>query len=228
MVYPGGCRSKTGEGSAYSVAVPADPTDKLLKKWDRLHPIINDTDNDPSEAWQTPHGEWRMTGHGGGDGGAPMWATADPTMMTGWYKIGSSPLPTGECQNFFELPPFYPGTTANNAPLPNFVHITSSTYQLGTWVEGTPGVGNNHTGDWNATAGVPFFRVGTDGGNSYAAKGFWDNSSIGVGGGLRRIIYAWSRGTHPDCQSLPRVITYHPGIKRLVFTPAPELKLLRQ
>jgi hypothetical protein len=24
------------------------------------------------------------------------------------------------------------------------------------------------------------------------------------------------------------VITYHPGIKRLVFTPAPELKLLRQ
>jgi hypothetical protein len=170
MVYPGGCRSKTGEGSAYSVAVPADPTDKLLKKWDRLHPIINDTDNDPSEAWQTAHGEWRMTGHGGGDGGAPMWATADPTMMTGWYKIGSSPLPTGECQNFFELPPFYPGTTANNAPLPNFVHITSSTYQLGTWVEGTPGVGNNHTGDWNATAGVPFFRVGTDGGNSYAAK----------------------------------------------------------
>jgi hypothetical protein len=96
VVYPGGCRngikngSHMGMGNAYSVAVPQDPTDKLLTRWKRIGPIINNTVNDPSEAWLTPHGEWRLVGHGGGGpngslgDGAPMWATTDPSMLTGW------------------------------------------------------------------------------------------------------------------------------------------------
>ena len=64
--------------------------------------------NDPSEAWRTPHGEWRLVGHSGGGpcaaGGplngsacAGLWATADPTMRDGWYSVGTSPLLNGEC-----------------------------------------------------------------------------------------------------------------------------------
>ena len=245
IVYPGGCRNgiKTGPhagaGSAYSIAVPEDPSDPLAKNWTRLKPIINNTDNDPSEAWQTTHGEWRLVGHSGGGpctpGGplngshcAGLWATADPSMRSGWYNVGTSPFLNGECQSFFALPPLYPGTAASG-PIPTHVHHQGHQYMLGTYVDGAPGVGNNHSGTWVPTPGGPPFRLfPIDNGAYYAAKGFTDHrnaSSSNTSG--RRILFGWNKSP-PASQSLPRVVTYHPDIRRLVFTPAPELSLLRQ
>lgn len=244
IVYPGGCRNgittgpHAGIGSAYSIAVPEDPSDPLAKNWTRLKPIINNTSNDPSEAWQTPHGEWRLVGHSGGGpctpGGplngsdcAGMWATADPGMKSGWYSVGTSPFLNGECQSFFPLPELYPGTTAAAGSMPTHVHHQGSSYMLGTYVDGTPGVGN--AGSWAPTAGEPPFRLfPIDTGAYYASKGFTDhrNASSSKTSG-RRILYGWNRSP-PASQSLPRVVTYHPEIQRLVFAPAPELSLLRQ
>jgi beta-fructofuranosidase len=246
LVYPGGCRpgdpnavgvpGGVGAGSAYSAAVPADRSDKLARRWRRIGPLINDTDNDPSEAWRTPHGEWRLVGHGGGGkcaaGGplsgsdcAPMWATADPGFTTGWYKVGTSALPAGECQNGpYRLPALYPGTSVPaGESLPTHVHHTGGLYLMGTFVDGSPGVGDGHTGSFTPTAGVPFVQFVEDHGAYYASKGFTDTSTNAT----RRIIYGWNRSP-PASQTLPRVVTYHPGIKRLLFSPAPELRLLRQ
>lgn len=305
IVYPGGCHpgdpnavgvpGGKGAGNAYSAAVPADPADKFAKVWKRIGPLINDTDNDPSEAWQTNHGEWRLIGHGGGgkcpsEGPlngtdcAPMWATADPGFHDGWYKVGVSGLPGGECQNGpYPLPSLYPGTAdsiseAEQAAMPTHVHHTGAKYMLGVWLDGTPGIGDNHTGSWlpasshfamrgaggtseNAVSraghgdggasrrrqgqGPPFVQFLEDHGQYYASKGFTDDQSSRkraksswaptmVGkttthpqGQPRRIIYGWNKSP-PASQTLPRVVTYHPQIKRLVFSPAPELELLRK
>ena len=245
IVYPGGCHpgdpnaagvpGGIGAGGAYSAAVPADPSDKLLKTWKRLGPLINDTDNDPSEAWRTSHGEWRLVGHGGGGkctpGGplngsacAPMWATADPSFLTGWYKVGVSGLLSGECQNFYRLPNLYEGTSAPaGTPLPTHVHHSGGKYMLGSFVDGAPGVGDSHTGTWTPTPGVPFAPILEDHGSYYASKGFNDNRT----GSSRRLIYGWNRSP-PASQTLPRVVTYDPRIQRLVFSPPPELELLRK
>ncbi len=243
IVYPGGCHPDDpnaagvpggkGAGNAYSAAVPADPTDKLAKVWKRTGPLINDTDNDPSEAWQTEHGEWRLIGHGGGGkcpgGGplngtdcAPMWATADPSFRNGWYKVGVSGLPSGECQNGpYALPPLYPGTaTPTGEVLPTHVHHTGAKYMLGVWEDGVPGIGSNHTGSWSPS-GAPFVQFLEDHGQYYASKGFTDGQK------RRRITYGWNKSP-PASQTLPRVVTYHPLMKRLVFSPAPELQLLRK
>jgi len=198
IVYPGGCRRDdgSGDGNAYSVAVPLDPEDRLMKEWRRLGPIINDTDNDPSEAWQTEGGEWRLIGHGGGGGerqknvGAPMWATGDPTMLSDWYLVGHSPLPPGECQNLYLLPSLYPGTSLPPGDiLPSHVHHTGGLYMLGTWKDGAPGTGDLHAGEWLQTPGVPFVQFLEDHGWYYASKGFNDNST----GVLRRILYGWNK-----------------------------------
>ena len=42
----------------------------------------------------------------------------------------------------------------------------------------------------------------------------------------RRILYGWNRSP-PATQTLPRIVTYHPDIRRLVFSPPPELASLR-
>jgi hypothetical protein len=123
-------------------------------------------------------------------------------------------LLSGECQSFYKLPPLYPNTTVPSGDaLPTHVHHQGSSYVLGTWVDGTPGVCTGstpceHSGTWAATPnGPPFTQFRLDGEAYYAAKGFWDNQSRGVGGGLRRIIFGWNK-TPPNSQSLPRVITY--------------------
>lgn len=249
IVYPGGCGVRDpnaaglpggkGAGSAYSIAVPANPGDKLAKVWKRIGPIINNTDNDPSEAWRTQHGEWRLLGHGGGgkcatDGPlngsscAPMWATADPSFRTGWYKVGVSPFLGGECQNGpYRLPPLYPGTStpADRRALPTHVHHTGSKYMLGQFTDGAPGAGDRMTGSFTPTpGGPPFVQFLEDHGMYYASKGTTDHRPIGAS---RRVIYGWNKAS-PGSQTLPRIVTYHPGIQRLVFSPAPELRLLRK
>jgi hypothetical protein len=58
--------------------------------------------------------------------------------------------------------------------------------------------------------------------NFYASKSFFD--PVGAG---RRIYWGWALVPPASTQTLPRVTTYHAALKRLIFTPAPELSALR-
>ena len=82
------------------------------------NPIVNGTSDDPSTAWRTAHGEWRLIGNAKAagqerDGVAPIFA-ADS--FTGeWALVGDTNFPAGECPSFFPLPSLYPGTAARDA-----------------------------------------------------------------------------------------------------------------
>ena len=62
-------------GTNLAIAVPADPTDPLQTNWTKdvyaVNPIVNNTGRDPSTAWKTPAGEWRLTTLGHDDHGQP-------------------------------------------------------------------------------------------------------------------------------------------------------------
>ena len=67
MVYPGLCTkhnwTRCNTGTLLAVAVPADHAgDPLLTNWSKpsYNPIVNNTQRDPSTAWQTAAGEWRL------------------------------------------------------------------------------------------------------------------------------------------------------------------------
>ena len=98
--------------------------DKLAGINIATNPIVNGTSDDPSTAWKTPHGEWRLIGNAKAfgqnkSGVAPIYAAAD---FTGdWHLVGDTPFPSGECPSFFPLPRLYPGTTSTGT-LPTHVH----------------------------------------------------------------------------------------------------------
>lgn len=109
------------------------------------NPIVNNTGRDPSTAWQTPAGEWRLT-------------TFD-TMIMGsmdfktWYRIGKQPgFPVGECPSFFPLPRTTPGAGPPPAgtPTPTHVHKASiggkDWMQVGRYTAGPP----RSNGNWTA------------------------------------------------------------------------------
>ena len=59
-----------------------------------------------------------------------------------------------------------------------------------------------------------------DKGKTHASKDFWDPVK------QRRIMWVW--GTVPSgIQTIPREMTYHPGIKRIVYSPVTEMLALR-
>ena len=85
----------------------------------RMRKTIYDTFDDPSTAWRTPAGEWRMIGHCGdgavGECGpdkdfwqARMWGGSRD--FRSWRYIGLTNLPAGECTSMYPLPPLTPGT----------------------------------------------------------------------------------------------------------------------
>ena len=81
-------------------------------------------------------------------------------------------------------------------------------------------------GNWTATPGVPFDGRAIDHGAFYASKDFWDAPN------KRRINWGWAltptTPTHkPGAQSMARVVTWHPTLMQLIFSPAPEYKALR-
>ena len=43
------------------LAVPTDGNDPLATNWTKSRVLFNNTARDPSTAWRTPAGEWRMT-----------------------------------------------------------------------------------------------------------------------------------------------------------------------
>jgi hypothetical protein len=89
---PGLCnKSYCPTSFTYDVVVPADPSDPLLTNWTKpsYNPIVNGTGDDPSTAWKTPSGEWRLIGNQGcttesGAGGAPIYGSMD---FKTWYKV---------------------------------------------------------------------------------------------------------------------------------------------
>ena len=71
MVYPGLCSSKYWDdcqtGTLFAIALPEDLTDPFLTNWTKpsYNPVFNNTQRDPSTAWQTSEGEWRFTNYEG-------------------------------------------------------------------------------------------------------------------------------------------------------------------
>jgi beta-fructofuranosidase len=94
IIYPGVCHGGdqhfcTPRSSGYNLvkAVPADyETDPLLRNWTKVGVIRNDSAKDPSTAWQTPDGEWRIVTGGTDQDHAPhVYASMD---FKEWYEIG--------------------------------------------------------------------------------------------------------------------------------------------
>jgi len=220
QVYPGLCYPQFSDscpgGTNLAIAVPEDPDDPLQTNWTKevftVNPIVNNTGRDPSTAWQTPSGEWRLT-------------TFD-TMIMGsmdfksWYRIGKQPgFPVGECPSFFPLPRTTPGAgpPPAGAPVPTHVHKAShggkDWMQLGSYVAGPP----KSNGNW--TALLPEVKI--DAGSFYASKDFFDP----VKG--RRINFGWATVPPASTQTLPREVTWHPELQQLVYTPVEEQSQLR-
>jgi hypothetical protein len=135
-VYPGLCNkndwANCTTGTLLAIAVAADyASDELLTNWTKpsFNPIMEGTERDPSSAWQTSSGEWRMRTYNSMVYGAA--SSAD--FLTGkFYTIGKSPsFRTCECPSFYPLPAPSPGSedTYKNeldaGTLPTHVHKTS-------------------------------------------------------------------------------------------------------
>ena len=121
QLYPGICKPVGGPHGAYSncttggnlnLAVPADPSDPLLTNWSKLdtNPVVNNTQRDPSSAWRTVHGEWRIVTYN-----TTLYGSTD---FHSWYEVGHQPgFDVGECPSFMPLPRDTPGS----GPVPSSI-----------------------------------------------------------------------------------------------------------
>ena len=143
------------------------------------------------------------------------------------YKVGCSTLMAGDCPTFFKLPKLFPGTERYldaHGPLPNHVHKSGGhggdQFQVGTWTDGKPGseAEGGTPGEWQILPGTG--TVFQDKGKTHASKDFFDPVKD------RRILWVW--GTVPSgIQTVPRELTYHPGLMRVVWNPVEEMIALR-
>ena len=226
FIYPGKCAGDGVEnpscrGFTYNLAVPQDhENDPLLKNWskDAKNPLLNGTGDDPSEAWRTASGEWRLIGNQactqGSSKGAPIYASVD---FKRWSKVGCTTLKLGDCPTLFKRPPLVPGEQVpSNAALPSHVHKAGSgndQLQAGIWTDGKPGA----AGTWEQIGG----SVNLDNGATHASKNFFDPVFN------RSIMWVWGT-VHGGIQTVPREMHWHPQLGRVVFTPAREMIRLRK
>jgi sucrose-6-phosphate hydrolase SacC (GH32 family) len=231
QLYPGICKPTGGPHGAYSnctsggnlnLAVPADPSDPLLTNWTKLgiNPIVNNTQRDPSSAWRTPHGEWRIVTFN-----TTLYASTD---FLSWYEVGQQPgFDVGECPSFLPLPRETPGSgpaPPTVAGRPTHVyknsHAWSDFMQPGSYTDGAPGVVGKWK-PWETAFGNTSKCI--DEGEMYATK------DMPAPGG-RRLYWGWTAYTPPaqGVMSLPRELTWHPELQQLVHSVVPELSALRE
>eukprot|EP01050_Picozoa_sp_SAG11_P009123 SAG11_NODE_839_length_6916_cov_7.427314_2_plen_408_part_00 len=214
--------------------MPKNESDPLYQDWLKAppggsladNPLVNNTQRDPSSAWQTKAGEWRLTTFTGRvyhSWDFVRWSSP-PNASDG--TVMDKPLfPQGECPSFFPLPKLVPGTEgfagAAAGALPTHVHKHSSGgdyMQVGTYDEGA----ENTTGIWTPLAGVGPQRIdAAPGWGLYASKDFHDPVKD------RRINWGWLTTTEYGIQSLPRELHYHPQLRQLTFNPVEEQAALR-
>ena len=115
IMYPGKCQGQCNGGKGgftYVLTTPANASDPLYTEWTKsgdiggkpyANPVINSTGDDPSTAWRTADGEWRIIGNQGcaPEGGNPLYGSMD---FVSWYKIGCTTMMAGDCPTFFKLP----------------------------------------------------------------------------------------------------------------------------
>eukprot|EP00911_Craspedida_sp_UC1_P000571 UC1_evm3s438 len=223
QVYPGLCDTHNAGcpgGTNLCIAVAANPSDPLQTNWTKteytVNPIVNATGRDPSTAWRTPSGEWRITTFDTQIFGSMDFKT--------WYRLGAqTDFITGECPSFFPLP----RTTSGSGPAPagagtpTHVHKCShggkDWMNVGTYTPGAPKV----LGKFEATPGVSKDEVVCDAGAMYASKDFFDPVKS------RRINWGWARVPPASTQTLPREVTWNPELQQLVFSPLEEQDQLR-
>ena len=158
------------------------------------------------------------------EGGNPLYGSMD---FVHWYKIGCTTLMAGDCPTFFPLPAITPGAEhyiqSHSSPMPDHVHKSGGPggdqVQVGQWTDGKAGPeGHGTVGVWKVTPGTR--SVLLDKGKTHASKDFYDPVK------KRRILWVW--GTVPSgLQTVPRVMTYHPGIQQIVYPPVEEMLQLR-
>ena len=232
MVYPGLCNKNDwpncGTGTLLAIAVPEDLSDPFLTNWTKpaYNPIVENTQRDPSTAWQTPSGEWRLTNYEG-----KIFSSTD---FVHWSRPadGLTPFPVAECPDFFPVPARCTGNGCDAPAAPGFnpthVHKHSDGgdwYAFGVYDAGADGT----SGTWVPYAntsdarGLPLDASQYLGGSMsfYASKSFFDDAHS------RRIYWGWALVPPASTQTLPRVTTYHALLQRLIFQPAPELAELR-
>jgi hypothetical protein len=226
----------------FAVAVPANHSgDPFLTRWAKpaYNPILNASGDDPTTAWRTSAGEWRMTRKDGRvffSRDFVRWAPAACAQPGGCGPNGAL-FTQSECGDFFPLPPACatdPGCTAGGPqPAPTHVRkvsLNGDFYTLGAYEEGPPGSTGAWTPTHNTSAWVPLLqpldasvRSDSRGYELFAAvaKSFWDPSAA------RRVWFSWVKVTGPGAQGLAREARYHAALARLVFAPVPAMASLR-
>ena len=226
LVFPGLCNANatgsdvcaptTGHGHQchLGVATPTDTKgDILAHNWTKasFNPFAVNTGRDPSSAWQTRSGEWQFTTYLGDLFGTMDWAS--------FYQVSPHAFGWGgECPSFFALPRMTPGSV----PTPhNYTHVYKHSSGNRDWMI----LGNydsptepRQIGSWTALREPQMM----DSGGLYASKDFSDAKG-------RRITTGF--GHCPGSAGglvLLREVTFNAELDQLVFTPLPELALLRQ
>jgi hypothetical protein len=178
-------------GFTYVLITPKNASDPLYVEWTKegdiggkkyANPVVNSTGDDPSTAWKTKDGEWRIIGNQKctPENGNPMYGSID---FISWYKIGCTTMMAGDCPSFFPLPGLTPGSAhyvkkhLKDGPMPDHVHKSGGKggdqTQVGNWVDGKPGAaGTGTVGTWTLTAGSKTQFL--DKGKTHASKDFYD------------------------------------------------------
>eukprot|EP00035_Acanthoeca_spectabilis_P013116 m.238477 g.238477 ORF g.238477 m.238477 type:complete len:395 (-) comp15806_c0_seq4:242-1426(-) len=160
--------------------------------------------------------------------------------------VGCSWFGTGDCPDFFPLPPDCPGCNSGELAAARPTHVRSGgfggVYALGNYTHGLA----NTTGNWTAILEGVLIDLGGPA-SFYASKSMWD--------GHRRIVWGWVKmgeqalevydgkggeytGFHAggcpgiglamtNTNSLPREVTFDPILQRLNYFPVSELSALR-
>jgi beta-fructofuranosidase len=181
QLYPGICTKGSAAcetGVTLAIAVPTNRSDPLLVNWTKpsYNPVIAVSPappgsgpyscGDPSTAWRTASGEWRVATRDTLN--SSLFGSAD---FKKWYHIGrqpgftsANPTESGACPSVFPLPRTTVGTAAGTingrtTPTPTHcymhtTHANGTTIECGTYIDGLP-AGPGHStatvGEWTTS-----------------------------------------------------------------------------